>query len=36
MNKDKDQLEEKPEEEAGDNKSSFLRLKKNHLRSLSV
>jgi hypothetical protein len=28
MNKDKDQLEEKPEEEAGDNKSSFFKVKK--------
>lgn len=28
MNKDKDQSEEKPEEEAGDNKSSFLEVKK--------
>jgi hypothetical protein len=28
MNKYKDQLEEKPEEEAGDNKSSFFKVKK--------
>jgi hypothetical protein len=32
MNKDKDQLEEKPEEEARDNKSSFLDVKKEPIK----